>query len=139
MAARLICIQRVGVRFPAGPPISVSHLLFHNVSGWSRGGAEHLITATIFGQWSFALDFYKNSFILTFMNDFAFSEKSGQYVATAPSRHDLPSKLRAKIHDEAVDAVRNGDPETDNPYSKGCPAYLQWEHSYSEYQEAWGI
>ena len=62
-------------------------------------------------------------------------ERSGQYTVTRPSRHDLPQALSMSIHEEAVAAYKEGKEDTDNPYSPGCAAYLQWDHSYHEWEE----
>ena len=63
-------------------------------------------------------------------------ERSGQYVATPASRHDLTQELRMRIHEEAVEACKDGKKSSENPYSHGCAAYLQWEHSFDEWKEA---
>jgi hypothetical protein len=52
------------------------------------------------------------------------------YIVTKASRLDLPEDLSVRIHQDAVSAVENGLSAKDNPYSKGCPAYLQWAASY---------
>ena len=64
------------------------------------------------------------------------SGQSGQYIVTAPSRFDLTHELRQSIHEEAVAAYKNGKQENANPYAFGCPAFLQWEHSYEEWKES---
>ena len=69
-------------------------------------------------------------------NDFAFGEQSGGYVFAAATRHSLPIALSVLIHEQAVAAFRNGEASDANPYPNGCPAFLQWEHSYDEYKEA---
>jgi hypothetical protein len=68
--------------------------------------------------------------------EYAFGEKSGQYKVALPSRHSLLPMLKTKIHEEAINAYRDNKKETENPYAKGCPAWLQWDHSFSEYKEA---
>ncbi len=67
---------------------------------------------------------------------YCFNERSGQYIVTPPSRFNLTLDLRAKIHDEAVEAYKAGLTEDDNPYPKNSPAFLQWEHSFDDYKEA---
>lgn len=63
------------------------------------------------------------------------NEESGQYIVTAPSRFDLTPELQRSIHEEAVAAYKDGLGDDANPHPLGCPAFLQWEHSYEEWKE----
>ncbi len=53
-----------------------------------------------------------------------------------PNRFALSREDQARIHEEAVTAVKEGKREQDNPYHWYSDEWEQWEHSFTEYKEA---
>lgn len=54
----------------------------------------------------------------------------------APDRFKLSLEDQMRIHDEAVAAVKEGKRDSDNPYPEFSHEAAQWDHSFSEYEEA---